>query len=82
MATKPSSQPLPASGRGKRLLRRHEVPAYLKEKHGLDRTVRTLAKEHSQGTGPTVAAYAGRWPLYDPSALDVYAAEKIRSVAA
>lgn len=82
MAEKPSTAPDGAAGERKRLLRRNEVPAYLKDKYGLDRTVRTLAKEHSQGTGPPVAAYAGRWPLYDEPGLDAYAAGKIRSIAA
>ena len=48
-----------------RLYRRSEAVEVLKERHGIDRSPRTLAKEHSLGTGIPVAAYDGRRPLHD-----------------
>ena len=65
----------------KRLYRRSEVPQVLKERHGIDRSPRTLAKEHSLGTGVPVAAYDGRRPLSDDDGIAAYAKSRLRPAA-
>jgi hypothetical protein len=57
-------------------LRRSEVPAYLKEKHGIPIAVATLNKLASTGGGPLMT-YAGRIPLYDVENLDAWAKERL-----
>jgi hypothetical protein len=65
----------PAQRRQK--FRRTEATAYLREKHGIDRAAKTLAKLASIGGGPFMT-YIGRIPFYTPDALDAYA-QKITS---
>lgn len=55
-----------------RPLRRNEASTYLKEKHGIDRKAVTLAKYASIGGGPRFRL-AGRYPIYYPQDLDVWA---------
>ena len=55
-------------------LRRSDASVYLKEKHGIDRSPKTLAKDAVYGTGPLIE-YAGRMPLYRVAFLDEFAAE-------
>ena len=57
-------------------LRRSEVPAYLKEKHGIPVALKTLNKWASVGGGPEMQ-YSGRIPLYTPEALDKWAAARL-----
>jgi hypothetical protein len=57
-------------------LRRKEVPQYLKDVHGIDIAVATLNKLASVGGGPAMR-YAGRIPLYDKTALDQWAADRL-----
>jgi hypothetical protein len=57
-------------------LRRHEVPAYLNEKHGIPIAVATLNKMASIGGGPLMT-YSGRIPLYNVDDLDAWAAERL-----
>lgn len=60
-------------------LRRDLAAQYLREKYGFG-TPKTLAKEHSQGTGP--AAYkAGRLVLYRPEDLDAWAEARITAAS-
>lgn len=57
-------------------LRRHEVPAYLMEKHGIPIALATLNKIASTGGGPAMQ-YAGRIPLYTPESLDAWAMDRL-----
>jgi len=57
-------------------LRRKEVPEYLKDVHGIDIAVTTLNKLASIGGGP-VMRYVGRIPLYDKTALDEWAEQRL-----
>jgi hypothetical protein len=57
-------------------LRRSDVPAYLKQKHGIPIALATLNKLASVGGGPAMQ-YAGRIPLYTPEALDAWARERL-----
>lgn len=63
----------------RRSLRRQEVPAYLKEIHGIDRTVGTLAKLAVVGGGPAFRRF-GRTPLYHPDDLDAWASSLMTRV--
>ena len=54
------------------LLRRPGASRYLLEAWGLQRAPATLAKLAVTGGGPSFHK-AGRWPLYDPDDLDVWA---------
>jgi hypothetical protein len=63
---------------GQRLYRRCEAVRVLKERHGIDRSPRTLAKEHSLGSGIRVAAYDGRRPLHDDGGIAAYARSRLR----
>jgi hypothetical protein len=56
----------------RRLLRRKAASDYLRETHGLDRAVNTLAKLASIGGGPLFHR-AGRIPLYARADLDAWA---------
>jgi hypothetical protein len=58
------------------LMRRGDVPRYLREKFGIIRAVPTLAKLAVVGGGPRFHK-VGRWPLYDPDDLDHWARELI-----
>jgi hypothetical protein len=62
---------------GERLYRRSEAAGVLKERHGIDRSPRTLAKEHSLGVGIPVAAYDGRRPLYNEAGIAAYARSRL-----
>jgi len=57
-------------------LTRPEACAYLRERHGLSYSVRSLEKWAYQGGGPQFAR-AGKAALYTPEALDAFAARKI-----
>lgn len=57
-------------------LRRSEVPAYLKRKHGIPIARKTLDKLASIGGGPAME-YFGRVPTYTPEALDAWVAERL-----
>ena len=57
-------------------LRRCEASTYLEQRHGLTVAGATLAKFASIGGGPLFAKF-GRFPLYEPAALDTWAAEKL-----
>jgi hypothetical protein len=70
-------QPTTLSG-GERLYRRSEAVQVLKERHSIDRSPRTLAKEHSLGIGIPVAAYDGRRPLHDDAGIANYARSRLR----
>lgn len=56
--------------------RRADVPAYMKEKHGIPVALATLNKLAVGGGGPAMQ-YAGRIPLYSPEDLDAWAAERL-----
>src|SRR3954454_19134415 len=58
------------------LLRRDAASRYLKETWGVIRAPATLAKLAVIGGGPPFHR-AGRWPLYGPDHLDVWALELI-----
>ncbi|WP_128925780.1 hypothetical protein [Bradyrhizobium guangxiense] len=55
-----------------RFLNRSDAALYLRDKHGLKRSPKTLAKLGSQGTGPAFHK-AGRDVLYSPTDLDAWA---------
>ncbi|MGI3899790.1 MAG: hypothetical protein ACRYGP_17660 [Janthinobacterium lividum] len=57
-------------------LRRCEASSYLEQKHGLTVAVATLAKYASVGGGPAFNLF-GRFPLYEPGALDNWATQKL-----
>ena len=57
-------------------LRRAAAAIYLLEKHGISRTVNTLAKMAVVGGGPLIE-YDGRIPLYRTDFLDDYARETL-----
>ena len=57
-------------------LRRCEASSYLEQKHGLTVAVATLAKYASVGGGPAFNLF-GRFPLYEPGALDMWATQKL-----
>jgi len=61
---------------GNSRLRRKDVPAYMKERHGIPIAVATLNKLASTGGGPAMR-YSGRIPLYEPEALDAWAEERL-----
>lgn len=54
-------------------LRRAQASQYLLEKYNISRTPATLAKQAVIGGGPAYRL-AGRFPLYDPTDLDSWAA--------
>lgn len=58
------------------LLRRAEVPEYVKENHGVIIASATLSKWASIGGGPPMR-YFGRIPMYAPDDLDTYVREKL-----
>ena len=58
------------------LLRRAEVSAYLKDKHGVTLSPATLNKMASIGGGPPMR-YFGRIPMYAPDDLDAYVNERL-----
>jgi hypothetical protein len=70
-------KPTQSPTEGERLYRRTEVVRVLKERHGIDRSPRTLAKEHSLGTGVPVAAYDGRRPLHNDAGIAAYARSRL-----
>ena len=53
-------------------LTRNAASIYLKEKHGIDRATKTLAKYATTGGGPLFEK-AGRTALYKPADLDAWA---------
>jgi hypothetical protein len=57
-----------------RPLDRREASQYLLEKHGIRRSPGTLAKYACVGGGPTFRK-ANRGVIYEPAALDAFAAE-------
>ncbi len=57
-------------------LRREEACVYLRENHGIRRTPATLAKYATLGGGPSFRK-DGRFPIYDVSELDRWAASII-----
>jgi hypothetical protein len=57
-------------------LRRNAAAAYVREKHGVPCSPKTLAKQASVGGGPRYSLY-GRIPLYAPADLDAYVQSKI-----
>jgi hypothetical protein len=59
-----------------RYLRRKEVSAYLRQKHGLERSPATLAKLAVIGGGPPFRRM-NRTPLYDPADVDRWVAERL-----
>jgi hypothetical protein len=58
-------------------LRRHEVPAYLRQVHNLQISAGTLARMAVHGTGPRYSHW-GRWPMYTLDDLDAWVAERLR----
>ncbi len=60
-------------------LRRGPAAQYVRNKYGFG-TEKTLAKEHSLGTGPA-AFKAGRMVLYRPEDLDAWAQARITVAA-
>jgi hypothetical protein len=58
-------------------LSRAAAADYLRERWGISRSVATLAKLASRGTGPSVVK-AGRSPLYAEAALDAWASALLR----
>ena len=57
-------------------LRRCEASTYLEQKHGVSVAVATLAKFATLGGGPPFRKF-GRFPLYEPAALDAWATAKL-----
>ena len=57
-------------------LRRADVPAYMRRKHGIDIAASTLAKMATNGGGPAMQ-YSGRIPLYPITVLDSWAEERL-----
>lgn len=57
-------------------LRRCEASTYLEQRHGLTVAVATLAKYATIGGGPAFKRF-GRFPLYEPAALDSWVAHKL-----
>ena len=57
-------------------LRRCEASTYLEQKHGLPVAVATLAKYASVGGGPAFKLF-GRFPFYEPAALDNWVSTKL-----
>ncbi len=57
-------------------LRRCEASTYLEQKHGLTVAVATLAKYARVGGDPTFNLF-GRYPLYEPGALEMWATQKL-----
>ena len=62
-----------------RPLRRAEASSYLLNMHGISRTPATLAKLATIGGGPAFRR-AGRFPLYTPENLDMWAASILSPV--
>lgn len=62
-------------------LRRCEASTYLEQRHGLTVAVATLAKYATIGGGPAFKRF-GRFPLYEPAALDSWVAQKLGRTAA
>ncbi len=60
-------------------LRRDAAAEYLRRRYGFS-SPKSLAKEHSLGTGPA-AFKAGRIVLYRPADLDAWAQARITAVA-
>lgn len=60
-----------------RLHRRKDASAYLEEKHGIRLSNQTLAKYAVTGDGPEII-YDGPFPLYSETALDAFAATRLR----
>ncbi len=57
-------------------LRRSEASEYLQLVHGIQLSAATLAKFASVGGGPAYQKF-GRWPLYEPAALDQWVTERL-----
>ncbi|MGI4769972.1 MAG: hypothetical protein ACRYGP_33520 [Janthinobacterium lividum] len=57
-------------------LRRGEASSYLEQKHGVTVAVATLAKYATVGGGPAFNLF-GRFPFYEPAALDTWVAQKL-----
>jgi hypothetical protein len=60
-----------AKRQDRKLLRRHEVSAYLKERHGITRSTESLAVEACKGSGPKYIRI-GRLTFYDPAHIDAW----------
>lgn len=60
-------------------LRRWEASSYLEQRHGVTVAVATLAKYATVGGGPPYNK-SGRYPLYEPAALDAWAMERLGPV--
>lgn len=58
-------------------IKRAEASAYLKQRHGLERTPGTLAKLACLGGGPAFRKVGARCVLYDIEELDRWATETI-----
>lgn len=58
-------------------IKRAEASAYLKQRHGLERTPGTLAKLACLGGGPAFRKVGARCVLYDIEGLDRWATETI-----
>lgn len=69
----------PPSASGKPRLRRWEVSDHLRERHGIELTVSTLAKLACIGGGPPFQK-AGRVPLYPIDLLDQWAHARLGQV--
>ena len=61
-------------------LRRADASAYLREAHGLQVAVQTLAKFACVGGGPRFYKGAARWPLYPTAELDAWAQTRLGSL--
>ena len=59
-----------------RRLRRNEASAYLRDEWGISRTPKTLAKLATIGGGPPFEK-DGRFPLYTPPMLDIWARSQL-----
>lgn len=57
-------------------LRHSEASEYLRLVHGVELSAATLAKFASIGGGPLYQKF-GRWPLYEPGALDAWVAARL-----
>jgi hypothetical protein len=60
----------------KKILRRNEAAAYIKETHGIPCASKTLAKYAVIGGGPLFRK-SGNIPLYEPRDLDAWAESKL-----
>ena len=75
----PTAELCPKPTAGKPRLRRWEASRYLRDRHGIELAVSTLAKLACLGGGPPFQK-AGRVPLYPVDLLDAWATTRLGRV--